>query len=571
MNLYSIYIVVPVLILLAPIAHSVDLPDILSDQIAAGSHYLPDFSYAGYANGMRLPPVSSGRVIEVGVHGAEPDDGVDDSRAVLAAISAANAIHGPVILRFEPGRYRITEVIRVERGEIVLQGAGSGIGGTVLEFSRPLAQVDTGTSLDELRQYIRKFEKRQVKQDANINEYFSEYSWSGGFIWIQRRGTRPAPYLPNYDPPIRTLGEIASGRRGEETVRLNTAADIEPGGVVQIHWTNRDGPDSALIDAIYNDSEIAVGSHHWTFPERPMVRQTSRVVAVNGQEITLSDPLLHDVNDSIPASIAEWPHLERIGIEDLHLEFPEAPYFGHHMERGYNGIYLTSAFDSWVRNVRISNADSGILTYNSANITIADVTTDGDRRAHYGVHMGNVHNVLAERISVFNPVRHSLTFNTQSTKCVYKDSQVHVTPALDQHAGANHQNLFDNVTIFVNARRTADGPAVKVFDGSGADYWQPGHGAFNTTWNLRVYVESGAYSEEIVTILGIDEGPFARIVGLHGNRQFRLDYRPNPYIERLNTELISVPSLYDYQLLKRKGVTASNQERVQTTECLCQL
>ena len=48
-----------------------------------------------------------------------------------------------------------------------------------------------------------------------------------------------------------------------------------------------------------------------------------------------------------------------------------------------------------------------------------------------------------------------------------------------------------------------------------------------------------------------DEGPMARVVGLHGNRTFELYYRPAPYIESLNVALFAVPSLYDYQLRKR--------------------
>jgi Ca2+-binding RTX toxin-like protein len=222
------------------------------------------------------------------------------------------------------------------------------------------------------------------------------------------------------------------------------------------------------------------------------------------------------------------------------------------MERGYNGIYFTSAFDSWARNIRITNADSGILTYNSANLTLRDITTDGERKAHYGVHMGNVHNVLGENIIVMNPVLHSLTFNTQSTKSVYKSAKVFVTPVLDQHAGANHQNLYDNVTLHMPADKSEDGPVAVVFDGSGAGYWQPGHGGFNTTWNLRVLITGGAAPDEVVTIQGLAEGPMARIVGLHGNRKFRLDYRPAPYVEGLNSELRAAPSLYNYQREQRR-------------------
>ena len=541
------------LLLVASSVAAGELPEILDTDGATVPSFLPDFSYAGFKNGVSELPAASGELVRVDQYGAKPNDGVDDSKAILAAIEAANRIHGPVRVRFSAGRYRLSEVIRIERSNIVLQGAGSGAGGTVLTLPRPLAQVDTGKSLDELRQYIRKLDKRQIEPNANINSYYSEYSWSGGFIWVQKPGTRPAPYLPEFDPEIDVLTSIAAGKRGERTVQLASAASLARGDVLQVHWTNAEGPDATIIDSIYGDSDIEVGSHHWSFPKRPLVRQTTRIIDIDGLTVTLSDPLLHDINDELPAAFANWDYLSNVGIEDLHLEFPEAPWFGHHMERGYNGIYLTSAFDSWVRNVRISNADSGILTYNSANMTLQDITTDGNRPAHYGVHMGNVHNVLAERVVVFNPVRHSLTFNTQSTKCVYKDSTVHTAAVLDQHAGSNHQNLFDNITLYVEAKRSGDAVVANVWDGSGAGYWQPGHGAFNTAWNLKLLFVSGAFSGETVLVQGLDEGPLARIVGLHGNRKLQLDYRPEPHIESLNTRIATVPSLYDYQRAKRIG------------------
>ena len=150
--------------------------------------YLPDFSYAGYNNGKSDVPAATGTVINVDAHGAAPDDGVDDSKAVLRALAAASNVKGPVIVRFAAGRYRISDVLRIERSNIVLQGAGSAKGGTVIEFPLPLAQVDTGNSLDELREYLRKLNKRQIEPDANIDSFFSEYSWSAGFLWVQKTG-----------------------------------------------------------------------------------------------------------------------------------------------------------------------------------------------------------------------------------------------------------------------------------------------------------------------------------------------------------------------------------------------
>ncbi|MCY3942081.1 MAG: glycosyl hydrolase family 28-related protein [Gammaproteobacteria bacterium] len=528
-----------------------ELPTLLSTETLTRDNYLPDFSFAGYGNGLAAIPDASGTVVRVDDFGASANDDTDDTKAILAAISQANDLTGPVIVRFSAGRYVISEVLRIERSSFVLQGAGSGPGGTVLYFPRPLKQVDRSTSLDELRQYLVQLDKREVDPGRNLNDYFSEYSWSGGFIWIQKPGVREAPYLVEYDPKIEKLADIEAGARGSRTIVLSSTAGIDEGDIIQLQWINRTGRDAGIIKSLYGAEYESAGSHHWSFPERPLVRQTSRVLRVDGRNLQLADPLLHDANDTIPAQVAAWDGLQHVGIEDLRLEFPDSPFFGHHMERGYNGIYFTSSFDSWARNIRITNADSGILSYNSANLTYRDVITDGARPAHYAVHMGNVHNVLAENITVMNPVLHSLSFNTQATKCVFKNAEVFVRPTLDQHAGANHQNLFDNVTLHMRAVRSNDGPVVPVFDGSGAGYWQPGHGGFNTTWNLRVLVTGGAYADEVVTVQGLDEGPMARIVGLHGNREFKLDYRPTPYVERLNEPLESVPSLYDYQRNQR--------------------
>lgn len=141
--------------------------------------------------------------------------------------------------------------------------------------------------------------------------------------------------------------------------------------------------------------------------------------------------------------------------------------------------------------------------------------------------------------------------NTQSTKCVFQNAVISEAAVLDQHAGANDQNLFDNITLNVEARRDKGKAYYPVWDGSGAGYWQPGHRRYNTTWNLKVNVKSGADRDEPVTLRGLSEGPDARLVGISGNRDFKVNYYPKPYIERVNKSMEDVPSLYDYQLSLR--------------------
>lgn len=529
-----------------------ELPPILSSGQSDDTLWLPDFSYAGFDSGIgTIPDVA--QEVRVDDHGARADDEKDDTQALVAAIAAASQRDGAVRVQFGPGRYILSGILWVERSNIVLSGMGSGAGGTELYMPRPLNQMDDGGVLDELRTYLIENDKRERQKTANLDTIFSPWSWSGGFIWTRVPEGRHATYLESHDRPIGKIADIVSGKRGQRLVTLNDTGKLKVGDVLQIHWHNRDGPSGPLIRELYGDTEEEIGSRHWELPDRPLVRQATRIERIEGKRVTISDPLLHPIDKNLPAYFAGWEHLSNVGIQDLALTFPENPFFGHHNEAGYNGIYFTGVHDGWIRNVAIANADSGILTDDLANVTIANIETKGDHPAHYSVHIGNVHNVLVDGLTVSNPTIHTLSFNTQATKSVYKDVVVWSRPSLDQHAGANHQNLYDNVTVHLTPDATAkDGtPMFDLYKAGGAGYWKPGHARFNTTWNLNVLVDGAVAPGQPVTIFAGSEGPNARIIGLHGNRPLRLDHTPAPHVEWLNREVASAPSLYEYQRQKR--------------------
>lgn len=528
------------------------LPDIL----ASGSPYLPDFSYAGYGYGIADIPANAGTIINVGDHGAVPNDGKDDSAGVLAAIAAAKAVDGPVTVRFAAGRYLISEILWIERSDITLSGMGMGEKGTILHMPRPLSQIDDGGALKEIREYLSENHKYERQPDANIDDLFSEYSWSAGFIWVRVPDGRPATYLERYDRPIETLADIASGARATTQLTVADTENLSAGDVVQIHWYNRDGENGALIDAMYGPeaerADLPIGSRHWELPERPLVRQATRIEAIDGNRVTIADPLMIDISAEVPASFARWDHLENVGLQDFAIEFPDNPDFGHHLEAGYNGVYFTAVHNGWIRNLRIDEADSGILTDDLANVTIANVMTTGTHIAHYAVHVGNVHNVLVDNLVVQNPTVHTLSFNTQATRSVYRGGTVFTKPTLDQHAGANMQNLYDAVTVHIDAVPGDDGkPMYDLYKAGGAGYWKPGHARYNTTWNLNIIVDSGAAPDETVTIFAGSEGPDARVIGMHGNRQLKLDFVPAPHVEHMNQALDTAPSLYGWQRRQR--------------------
>lgn len=519
---------------------------------------LPDFSYAGYHNGMEEAPAAKGQLINVLDYGVVADDNRDDSAGLQKAMAAARAVNGPVIVQLPAGRVILSEILKVDRSDIVIRGHGRGAGGTELFFPRPLRMVDKSQDLKELREYLVSNKKYQVEPDNNVHALFSEYSWTGGFLWVGPKDTRPSAYLTAYDRPSKEtrIADVRTGEQGGFNLQLAPAAKVGVGDVVQIRWFNRNGRDGALVKELYGADyrNLKVGANHWNFPDRALAVQTVRITAIDGNTATIASPLLHPINAELPADLARWQHLQNVGIEEIGFVFPEGSSFGHHQEEGYNAIYFTGVFDGWIRNVRTKDADAGVLTYDSANLTVSDILIEGQRKAHYAVHVGNVHNVLVRDIDVFNQVIHTFSINTQASRNVFLRARAWQEPVIDQHAGANHQNLFDDLTFHVTARRDKQGKAAyPIWNGSGAGYWEPGHGRYNTTWNLKVQVEGGAAADELVRLDGIDEGPDARVIGVSGNRQFSVDYRPAPVLKSLNQRLTDAPSLYELQLARRKA------------------
>lgn len=543
-------------------AASQALPDLLRQ--GKGAAPQPDFSYAGYRFGTDVPQEAGGTVLEATAFGVVPDDGKDDAKALLRALAEAARLSGKVTLQLPAGRIQIGEVIPLDRSHLVLRGAGSGAGGTELYFPRPLNIVDDPRRQDELRAYIKRENKIEVNADQNIAFPFSEYSWSGGFLLVGPRAAQAVSYDPAGHQRDPVLAEPVAGAQFSRTLTVRDASGLQVGQVLQVQWFSGKGADSAILRSLYGDlsgwnaspagaaEPLTVGSHHWTFVNRPVVAQPTRITAIKGNRVTIGDPLLHAISADQPAVLAHWEHLEEVGIEAMRLTFPDNPWFGHHLEAGYNGMYLTGLFDGWVRDVEIRNADSAILTDNAGSLTIDKVRTTGAHKAHYAVHVGAVHNVLVRDLLVENPVIHPLSVNTRSTRSVILRAEVLQAAQIDQHSGSNHQNLFDQLVLHVDPRKTANGWTWRLWEGGGAPYWKPGHGLFNTHWNIRLVMPDTVPADAPVTITSGLEGPGARIVGLHANRTLALRYRPDPYAAWLNRAVDAAPSLYEYQLRQRR-------------------
>jgi Pectate lyase superfamily protein len=559
---------VPLLILPLSLATAADDdargPLLITDRAVIATNPTPDFSFAGYGFGVAPIPSDPGTVVNVTDHGVVPDDNKDDAKAILKALAAADQVQGRVTIRFPKGRIQIGEIIPIERSNIVLEGAGQDKDGTEFYFPRPLKIVDTSDRQNEIREYNKREAKYQVEPDQNINFLFTEYSWSGGFILIGPKKYRAASYLSEHDKRDAVLAQALAGKQFDRQLTVTDTAKLKVGQVVQLQWFANAAENSPILKSIYGDisgwnakqtdpkMKMNIGQRHWESSKRPTVAQATRITAIKGKTITLGDPLLHDVSASQPAVLADWQHLTNVGVQNIRFTFPYSPWFGHHLEQGYNAIYMTGVFDGWARNLLIENSDSGILTDNVASITIANVTTTGNHKAHYSVHVGAVHNVLVQDLRVENPVIHPLSVNTRSTRSVYQRATVLRDGIIDQHSGSNHQNLFDQIVMNVKPKKRDSAWSYALWVSGGAPYWKPGHGLMNTHWNIKLNFEDGVPEGQSVRVYSGIEGPGARIVGLHANRPLEIDYKPDAYVEGTNQAVTKIPSLYDHQLAKRK-------------------
>ncbi len=523
-----------------------ETPDIISKKEVASLNFFPDFSYAGYRFGNTSLPEIKEKIISATDFGVKANDNLDDSKALQKALKAAHEVSGNVVLLLPAGKIILSDILYIERSDFVLRGAGSGAQGTEIYCPRPMMYLKDQESLAELREYLTSTGKRQVEKENNIDLPFSQFAWSGGFIWTQVRNQRVKSYMEKYETPPNIFAKVIKGNRGEKEFLVSDVNRLKVGDVVELELFNKEGEKGEIIEALYGNSKAKIGYSHWKQPNLALVRQQVEIVTISKNKITIKTPLLLDIKPNYQALLVEWNHLSEVGIEHLRISFPDAPRVAHHIEQGYNGIFLTRLFNSWVQDVTINNAESGILTEEIANVTIKDIITEGKNIAHYTVEMGGVHNVLVENLKVYNKAVHPLSFNTFATKNVYENCEIFTDPDLDQHAGANHQNLFDNIKVHFDADNSN---TYSLFAGGGANYWKPSHGAYSTFWNINIEV-NGANNFPI-ELNGMEDGPFARIIGVNGNRPFSVKYGPDAYIDFINKPMTKIPSLYYYQLKKR--------------------
>jgi hypothetical protein len=466
---------------------------------------LPDFSYAGYHHGDEPPPRPAVKA-NVKDFGAKGDGATDDTAAFRRAIEET---HGGALL-IPAGKYVLTDIFEITKPNLVLRGEGPDK--TILYFPKGMEQI------------------RPSRSATTSGQSTTAYSWSGGFFWI--KGSQKGA----------EVGRLAArAPRGTRVIELDQTPAVKPGDRIEI--TQEELGQGSLLQHLYqgqSDSTAAI--------QKTRTRFASRVESVDGRRVTLQRPLRTDLDPSWNATVRIFaPSVTEVGIEDLGLEFPNAPYRGHFQEDGFNAVAMNGAADCWVRNIRIINADSGVFLNSSCFVTLDGLIFESERQTdkngdtgHHGIIIGDDN--LVTNFDFRCRFIHDIGAGGTGGGVVTRGRGVDLS--FDHHRRYPHANLFTDIDL---------GEGRRVYKSGGGRDLGKHAAAWTTFWNLRsrqpVTKAPDGFGPDLITIVGVNSRD-AAVLELEGR-----------WFEPVDPASLEPSNLYEAQLALRKKSGAAGPKK----------
>jgi hypothetical protein len=402
---------------------------------------LPDYSYAGYHRGEEPLPKRQPDV-NVKDFGAVGDGATNDTAAFKRALREAAG----KVIAIPSGRYMITEILDIQASGTVLQGAGTQE--TVIYVPLPL-------------------EKIRSKMGATTSgKPTSKYSWSGGIIWAKGKWNNSE-----------LSKVIAPARRGESVLEVEQPEVFTIGDEYRL--VQRDDATRGLTRHLY-------AGDPGDFDNLKPVQESwiARVVEVDvdARHIVFDRRLRSDVRPEWkPVLHAAISSIEEVGIENISFEFPVTPYKGHFTELGFNAIAYRNVRNSWVRNIEIRHADSGLFisgsnTTVSGVVWISDRSRDNNRNSpgHHGITLIGT-DLLLSNFDFRTKFIHDITMSRGSAGNVVHHGRAEDLTC-DHHKYANNSNLYTDIDA---------GEGTNIFRSGGGSKLGRHCGAWTTWWNIR--------------------------------------------------------------------------------------
>eukprot|EP00887_Chlorella_sp_A99_P000300 scaffold13.g300.t1 len=511
-----------------------------------GATRLGDWSRAGYGGGYAsgIPgPDATAPPTDVRSLGAV-GDGVTDNWAVLQrAVDAAAAAQTPLTLQFPRGTFLLSSPLVIRGSGIVLRGAGVDLtvvyiprslgdwapgtwtvdskgerggavgrvtsswafGGAFIQFSgEPPVGERLAAALDAPRGATRVPVDDATRLAPGALVALQQYdpeaaprAAAAGGGGPPRPALRPPPDSLRQTNPVAYYALLAAWESDDvdETLPPEEAAAMRAAGYAALAAAagaaqappGKAGASAApgtLTSWIYGDGMADSGQSSAQL--NYTMRFSAVVTAVGDGWVELDRAVPLPVRASWRAALYAYrPTLQHSGIESMTITFKWDTYVGHLSGKGYNAINIMNAANCWARNLKLVNADVGILTSGADWSTIADVTVAATAprgvgsvagfSGHHALWVTRGQENLVQRCNIPLKWFHDLSIENYATLNVFS-TIAGADINIDNHRSASFMNLFSSIAL---------GAGTRPFDSSGLSTRGAHAGAYQTFWNLQ--------------------------------------------------------------------------------------
>ena len=448
------------------------------------ANILTDFSYAGYEHGEKAIPDVSGPVFKVTDYGAVADDELCDEEAIRKTVAAAEAAGGGVVL-FPAGKFLVwsdrhkAEPIRIGKSGIVIRGAGSSAGGTVIR------SIHSGYRTGP-------YPVPKGTKDAEGKDDWTKIAYI--FMFEPPAGDSDGPSSVAVTGPV---------KRDSFEVPVESAEGFKAN-----QWIVLKGKTHKF------DNELLAGLElHPTWKrliqDGAGMNEIHRIKEVRDNVLVLQEPVLINLGADFGVKVSVVTMLEQVGVEDLALQGGWLGDFVHHRsaldDEGWDGIQFKRVANGWIRRCAFLNLNTGIYLRNAACCSLLQNRFAGNM-GHYdaAIRSDSSFNLMGLTQEQTAPQHGASTGNRSAGTVVWRWQ---MTPAstIDSHGNGPYATLIDRVDGGTMTR--SGGPAPSF----------PNHLRWMVFWNFSY----DSNDEQPVNLWNYVKGKEAKFVkplfvGLHG-------------------------------------------------------
>lgn len=376
---------------------------------------LLDFSYAGYEYGEREIPDVDYPVFLVDDYGAVANDNKSDRAALEAAIAAATKAGDKAIIRFSAGRYNLRSAddpnksITISGDNIILQGAGSGEGGTeiFMEYPNTLTQANALWSAPEL---IR-------------------FTYMGA----------------NTDKQLLLTKVTGNAARGSHQLEVASTSGLYIGQRLLLKGSSKS---TEAIAQEVTPYEVETSEWKTFINEGVQVNEYLTIERIEGNTLKFKEPLMHCVDAAWGWTLHRYQHHVGCGIEDIAFRgnFQE-PYIHHEPsgihDSGYKMIAFHRQANGWIRRCRFIDVIEAASVMLSTHVSVLDCSIEG-HKGHAAIRSEASSHVLLAYINDQAGQEHSTGVSKTSIGTVIWKCTTAGTSTFESHSSQPRATLIDD-------------------------------------------------------------------------------------------------------------------------------